>query len=148
MTSIKDDKFKPVQIVCLGTVILKGGKKGIAYGLLDGDRKETGDKMYFSIMKSTKGSAGMVYDARYFDNTIMGITYFAPLNDMDRKAAIKIASQATEVEYQTMRQQKKAELDDTAILELLKPLRDAYRSTNGIGRGALIARVILIMQRL
>ena len=143
----KADGFEEVVLLCLGMVILKGNKKGVEYVPLDAHGKETTDTMCFAVNKLTRGSAGSVYYAESSENRIRNIRFAGLFEDTDRRAVIQLASRAIETEHQAYIQQKKAGLDDSAILEMLRPLRQAYHSTNVLGKSALVARVINIMQR-
>ena len=141
------DKFVKVELLCCGFVILTGNKKGIEYIVLDKDGKETGRSRFYSVNKSTKGYPGDVYDAELSSNQMRCLKFNRQFSDKERAGVLKINSRAAETEYQATIQQKKAELDDSAMYNLLKPLSVAYHSTNSLGKSALITRVINIMQR-
>lgn len=144
---MSDEKFKKVEVLCCGFVVLVGNKKGVEYVLLDENGKETNEKMVFSVKKSTKGYAGDVYDVELSDSAMRGLQFNRIHDDRERVGVLKIKSRALETEHQATIQQKKAQLDDSAMYDLLKPLRTAYHATNSLGKSALIARVINIIQR-
>ena len=142
-----DDGFKKAEILCKGFVILTGNKKGVEYIILSDDGKETSDRMVFSINKNTKGYAGSVYSCEVSDTSVRCIEFTRTFEDSDRRAVLMARSQANQTAHQAYIQQKKDQTDDTALLEMLRPLREIYHSTNHLGRSALIARVILYMQK-
>jgi len=141
-----EEKFKSVELLCRGFVILVGNKKGVEYVVLNEKEEETNEGMIFSVKKSTKGYPGDIYDAELSEDSMRGLKFNRPFNDKERVAVLQIRSSANQIEHQAKSQQKKAELNDDAVYDLLKPLRTAYRSTNSLGKSALIARVINIMQ--
>ena len=144
----KESEFKEVRLLCLGMVALRGDKKGIEFVVLDNNERETSETICFILKKNTRGSAGSIYKVQKSGGTIKGrLEHDGLLGDTERRSVIQLASKAVETAQQARSQQKKSEKDDTAILELLRPLRQAYHSTNHLGRSALIARVIDYMQR-
>lgn len=143
----KKGEFKEVELLCLGMVVLKGNKKGVEYVVLNKAGFETEKKMCFAVNKNTKGLAGSVYKAEMSVDSVRKISFDRMYGRTERRAEIQLASKAIETEHQAYIQEKKAGLDDSAILEMLRPLRQAYHSTNALGKSALVARVIHIMQR-
>ncbi len=63
--------------------------------------------------------------------------YVAMIDDDDRRVRLEAASQAVETQIR-MERKAKADMSDSALRELLAPLKAEYRRRNKVGRAALL----------
>lgn len=141
------DEYKEVEMLCMGNYLGNDGKLYIAWVDLD-ENGERGELHIFRKMKTTKGQPGNVYKTEASKNQIRGrFSYVRMWEPAEERAKIQMQSRNEETEHAALGQRKRMETNDDFILGCIKPLRKAYSSTNHLGKTALIARIILLMQR-
>ena len=141
-------EYERKQVLCLGSAILTGKKKGIGFVVLDDAGNETDNRMYFGKKARVHGGSGCVYEVLISEDGFRGnLKYIGPFKSEDRCAVLRLQSDGIDIEHQARLDQKKAEKSDDALREVLAPLSKLYRRTNALGKTALIARIITIIQR-
>ncbi len=144
---MSSEVFKKVNYLCLGVVELQGEKKGIQFSVLDEEDKETSTTRCFMKKDYPKCFPGIIYTIESSETQMRGGTeWVGTWPDAERRTEIMVASRAVDDLFTARAQRKKAEKDQSDILECLAPIRKAYQKTNHAGRAAVLARAILYIQ--
>lgn len=144
-------KRETIRVVCLGNRVHDKDRKSIVVQRLAAQDELMGRPWHFTTKKS-HGIAGCVYeiDAEIDGDDVSIIfstmRFQGTYHDTDLVAQWKLESQAADTELAAVAQARKAKRDNSAVLECLEPLMNAYMATNPVGRLALEVRVLHYMR--
>ena len=134
---------KTVKMMCLGYIILTGNILGVEFQDIDSKRK-----WCFKKSKSTDKIPGSLYTAETEGDSMYGGMEWDGMSD-DKTAVLEaqVTSKMNKTKYDCLRREKKMKSSNDELLECLRPLSKAYHSTNHEGKAALMAQVMIFMQR-
>jgi len=136
------DKRK-ILVLCTGTFLV--GKKKHT-GLKELNKLDINDRL-FSYNRSLVAGGIHEIEAVFEDDKLSSyyphsVLFKYKLDDDVELAKIMLRHESCETIISALNQAKKAKADKSAILETLKPIRQAYQNTNHAGRLALEVRVL------
>ena len=141
MSDVKKSKIK---LLCLGQVILKGDRKGIEF--VDANDLEFGKRWCFKSTAMKLCFPGHYYEFCIEEGSLYGSGDFVSVvKDKQYLTQLRAQSSAAETYFTSLAHRKKAGASKD-YLDCLLPIRKAYKSTNGAGRAAVLARAIQFIQ--
>lgn len=140
-------EFTRVDLMCLGSAIGSNNTRLTTFKRIDSNDEPIGRASHFSKLKGIY--PGLIYNGLVKLNgeeieTIKANTLEYTLRKAEgiEYAMLKLKHEAVETEILVGNQQKKEGADKSSILDLLAPIRRAYKSTNQLGRLGLEVRVL------
>lgn len=149
--SDETEVMKPYKVVCTGVAELADGKLGTILQQVNDDGTVDPRNRIFDEKKCTKAfiRTGGVYEIEANDTFTRAFVASPKYQGMWANEHDRVKWQATERSIKLARAAKKQMKDDVsqnAMMDVLAPIREAYRKTNHLGRLAIEVQVLAYLR--